>query len=273
MAQFSWRVAKRGYRWSEGQSSIDEFSGQPRLYLEPVIYAYRKYHPFDIPGLFRIFADLKPQLEPMLQFADEYGHLGTHFAEPEDELEPGEEVKTDAQRRQWEEEIIQDRIVWDPLHHWQNAIKEMRSCVKLWSQVQKGTAKKTDESRLVAGVNRAIQAHACHVQLESSISSPSGYRLTYFPRNLLGAMWIQFAQALAENQDFRECEACERWFQVTRGKNRKSRIHCSDACKSKSYRSRQEKARGMFAAGKTIQQIADVIGSEHHTVERWVHCK
>ena len=56
------------------------------------------------------------------------------------------------------------------------------------------------------------------------------------PKNLLGAMWVQFAQIVDERKIIAGCEVCGTWFEKTR----KDRRHCSDRCRVRAMRKRKE---------------------------------
>jgi hypothetical protein len=64
--------------------------------------------------------------------------------------------------------------------------------------------------------------------------------LVLTPKNLLGALWLQFAQAVSGNKVFRECDECSTWFEVSKAAFRINRMYCSGACKAKAYRRRRE---------------------------------
>lgn len=242
MVVFRWRIATHGYKWKANDDEEDDFGTGPSFYLEPKIYQFREYLPFEHPELFREFAGLDRTPEGVLEFASKFGHLGTRFADPDEPLEPGEDVETPQQLREWRRQVYLDRCIWDPLEHWDLAIETMHNCVEAWEQIRDKVTKSSDTHDFLSGINEEIVKHLVEVQIEPAQRSPSGFCLTYVPRNLLGAMWVQFAQAIIENKDFRKCRNCEHWFSIAHGENRKSRIYCSDACKSKAYRLRQEQA-------------------------------
>jgi len=56
-----------------------------------------------------------------------------------------------------------------------------------------------------------------------------------FPYNLLGAIWLQFSDAVSENKQYRKCDMCDTWFEIAPGRGRKKK-HCSNACRVKLYR-------------------------------------
>ena len=56
------------------------------------------------------------------------------------------------------------------------------------------------------------------------------------PKNLLGAIWNQFAQIIDARKEITKCEVCSTWFE----KNRKDKRHCSDRCRVRAMRMRKE---------------------------------
>src|SRR5262245_21200426 len=62
------------------------------------------------------------------------------------------------------------------------------------------------------------------------------------PVTLAGAVWLQLAQAVVEQKAFRACLSCRRWFELVPELNRTSRHYCSEACRSRAYRARKDKA-------------------------------
>ena len=123
-------------------------------------------------------------------------------------------------------------------------------------------------------------ADAINSHLKEDVSPRIGWdrdlgrlALSFVPSTLLGAMWLQFAQAANANADYRECENCGRMFEVSRTAARSARsdrLFCTDACKSKAYRGRKGRAREMFAAGKSMKEIAAELGSTAQQVKKWV---
>jgi hypothetical protein len=87
---------------------------------------------------------------------------------------------------------------------------------------------------------------------------------------LLGAVWLQLADAVANNRIFGQCRQCGGWFEISREAARSNRRYCSDRCRIKAYRARQDKARQMFTLGRTFQEIAVALDSDSKTVQRWI---
>jgi len=101
------------------------------------------------------------------------------------------------------------------------------------------------------------------------------------PRDLLGALWLQLAVAIAGNKQYRSCPVCGRWFELLsdssrrpqRGKataGRASRFYCSTSCRVTAYRRRKQEARSRHAAGESIDVIACALDSDPETVRTWI---
>jgi len=59
---------------------------------------------------------------------------------------------------------------------------------------------------------------------------PHGLALFFVPQSLIGLMWLQLAQAVNGNKQYRQCLACKTWMLISRetaGK-RSSRFSCSE---------------------------------------------
>ena len=59
------------------------------------------------------------------------------------------------------------------------------------------------------------------------------------PGSLLGALWLQFAQAIEHDNNFRRCVECGTWFELTPRTARSDKVYCTNACRTKAYRKRQ----------------------------------
>jgi hypothetical protein len=100
---------------------------------------------------------------------------------------------------------------------------------------------------------------------------PGKQMLQIVPKNLLGAMWFQLAQAIAGNKNYRTCRDCGRWFEIsgdTDGRTER-RQFCDDACKSRDYRRRKERAVELRAGGKAPKAIASELGTDVETIKKW----
>jgi hypothetical protein len=96
---------------------------------------------------------------------------------------------------------------------------------------------------------------------------------TAFPQNLLHGMWLQFMRAINGDRKYRICPTCKRWFELAPGLNRADRTTCSNSCRTRAYMQRQVQAVEMHAAGKTVEKIAQELGSGVATVSKWIRGK
>lgn len=97
--------------------------------------------------------------------------------------------------------------------------------------------------------------------------------LHLIPPNLLGGLWLQFAQAVARNPNYERCKVCETWFEVSLQASRKSRLYCSDSCKVRAHLKRKEDARRMHSQGKTLEIISTELGSDKNKILKWIEIK
>lgn len=99
------------------------------------------------------------------------------------------------------------------------------------------------------------------------------------PEDLRAAMWLQFAQAVSGNKEYRQCRHCDTWFELSAADNGRSRgrLFCTDPCKSRDYRRRKDRALALSATGLVPVDVAARLASEGletdaDTVKNWV-CK
>jgi hypothetical protein len=97
--------------------------------------------------------------------------------------------------------------------------------------------------------------------------------LQWLPRHLFGAICLQLALAISEGKEYRRCSVCGKWFELNPGVNRKSRLTCSAGCRNRAYRERQDEARRLHAAGKSVKQIAKALDANPEAVASWVKDK
>src|SRR5262249_11220497 len=113
------------------------------------------------------------------------------------------------------------------------------------------------------------------VQLEDgwSLGTAFDFALVHRPQSLVGALWLQFARSIVTGRRYRICNECGEWFEIPLRGARISREYCTNACRSKAYRKRQEHARQMHARGKSFKEIAQELDTDAKTVRRWVSTK
>ena len=97
-----------------------------------------------------------------------------------------------------------------------------------------------------------------------------GMTFTFVPDGLLSALWLQFALGIEKGLTYRACKVCNSWFELSPAIARTNRLFCSNACKFKDYREKQDRARQMKASGQGFAAIAKALGSDVATVKRWV---
>jgi hypothetical protein len=83
-------------------------------------------------------------------------------------------------------------------------------------------------------------------------------------------MCLQFALDVSGVPKYRRCPSCGRWFERTPRLNRADRRTCSAACRTQHYRERQKRARKLVSEGKSVEQVAEALGSDAETVKGWV---
>jgi len=66
--------------------------------------------------------------------------------------------------------------------------------------------------------------------------------LHHVPKNLLGAMWLQFADAVSYNLEYQHCGWCGKPFEVSRS-TRSDRRYCTNSCRVSASRKRTRDAK------------------------------
>lgn len=292
-----WTVAQSGYHWVDTTEAFFEKESKPvRVLTSGVPLGVRslvmRYDPVKAePALFRNFAELEPTEEAIRQFANKYGLLGISIhilVEHEGKLtmSVGEELKV------WAREIRDMRHAVEVLEAIE---KEDYNELQRRFRVSPGEAAYEHDGRWEWIYHENIRPDLATYVAEDDLISPAMFfiqrainakltehaapRLLYnpdqgsmvlriVPKNLLGAMWLQFAEAIDSTRKFDRCEQCNRWFAVSPSE-RTSRKFCSDACKSKNYRTRKE-ARRLHAAGVPIEEIASRLEVKLAVLQKWL---
>lgn len=303
--EFRWDVPEGGYRWIETRPLQDNLEPGPvGRYLTSGIpvgvqYGARRYNPLhrSFQGLFRMFAELEPTEEAIQRFASAYGALGG-------DAECSILLTTDAGETTWGhgeplaawvKEINAMRravTLWDAVRN--GDAKTLRHFIEWRENAVRYTDGRFGEWIVRPDINpdpppfhyragdvflpaleyvrRVVNRH-----LERRVSPRLLWErerdrlvMRMVPGSLVGALWLQFAQAIDANADFGRCDACGKWFVFDPATARTNRRYCSDACRFKAYRQRQKEALELHAQGVPIEQIAERLGSEAETVRRWI---
>jgi hypothetical protein len=118
-------------------------------------------------------------------------------------------------------------------------------------------------------VNKKLNEHTSTARLLWDWRRPSpDLRIQLTPTSLIAAIWLQFATAIDGDKNYRRCEACKKWFEVS-VEARGDAKFCKQACRFKAYRGRQALARQWAASGMAVREIAAKLDTEIATVKGW----
>ena len=91
------------------------------------------------------------------------------------------------------------------------------------------------------------------------------------PNCLVGAMWIQFARAVADPRtDHRRCPVCKEWFELSPRAKRRQSQYCSVRCRVQHYRDKQVKAVRLVQKGEDIRVVAKKLDTNVKTLRGWL---
>jgi hypothetical protein len=304
--RFTWSVMASGYQWlpaqGAGPADVD------RLFLSPLDYqkASRSYSPLSkCPGLFLELARTEQTPEGLLAFANQYGGLFHPEGRPEDYLEWARQVadlsvavrlwrliQEDgpaglARHIFWGEDRLKDVLIQGRLEDQvavyytpgpeagpseQRMIASARMAGGWMEQFQPGDVVLPAMIYVRALVNRRLDEHVAprlNHDPGGAGDNPTQLVLDLEPKNLLGAVWLQLAQAVGGNRKFRECGGCRRWFECSLAA-RSDKLYCSDACRARAYRERPTRAAHMRAGGKSMKEIAESLSVDEAQVRKWL---
>jgi hypothetical protein len=154
----------------------------------------------------------------MVGFANLYGHLGVT-----NPAGSGAQAKSNT----------------ESFKVWRESIALMNDCVKAWDSVMGGKGTDNDVQHLEQTVSSQLQLHAQVALIrDQDQAAACGLSLKISPKNLLGALWLQMAEAIDKNYKHRKCPGCGKWL-VASGKA-STKMHCSDACRKRAERQRKK---------------------------------
>ena len=259
-------------------------------------------------GLFRTFADLEPDSDAILNFAREFGRLGVGrmWITAEEVSNPDRQphlafCKRDDPLDEWQYHIAMLRQLVELWEMYRSADRRGLRRILQWDGgcVVHSMNVETPTRILAAQRARIIEARdrwrdcprnnyvrmsQTYIELEVTrhleylvspvlthdprIDAPT---LGYTPENLVAAIWLQFAIAVDGSKEYRSCQTCGRWFEISPDIARTNRIYCNNkSCKVIAYRKRKQQARQMRLEGKTLQQITGAVGSKIEKVKDWL---
>jgi hypothetical protein len=291
MFAFRWNVPEAGYRWVKTRTS-----GKTRWVLSdrvPDGSAYRagQYAPLKLhPALFRTFAHLpSEERERLLEFANAYGYLGV---EPEETHETWMQRIGELRRAIAIWDLIHDRdaaslrpfFIWKESEYAEDGYTVISpggwyyrmgaEGERQWIDLPPEVARATDV--LIPAlflVQRWVNAHLRHAAprlvYDSQIGKPV---FQVVPANLLAAMWLQLAESMSGNKQYRTCKECGKWFEISSDDDGRTarRLFCDDPCKSRDYRRRKERAQQLRTKGKPVKDIAKELDTDVETIKKWL---
>ncbi len=261
---FQWKIAEYGYL-------LQELDGVEWLAYKPsttwTLYQPLKQH----TGLYQDFIALD-DTDAMLAFANKYGLLGIPGGRPL-HGEPGPGLSAE-RLDDWRSKIfdlgsavkawtaIQDNdraylkrvIKWKQKPRTAVNYKDSRTfadghwnktAVRLKDTHPDGSALKYGDLIWPAyryiqdRINAALKDSAAPRMLWDEYNE---LKLYLVPGNLLGAMWLQFADAVSYHLEYRHCDWCSKPFEVSRS-TRSDRKYCSHSCRVSASRKRTREAR------------------------------
>ncbi len=109
------------------------------------------------------------------------------------------------------------------------------------------------------------------VQRDAQIETVA-YRLAlqFASVTLLQVLWMQAAFSITEGRSFMPCVECSTWFTIPPRAPKTRLEFCSDSCRVRAYRRRQDQAWQMATDGKNEETIAKELGSDLAVVKRWI---
>ena len=119
---------------------------------------------------------------------------------------------------------------------------------------------------------RLFNRHLQHVQSRIAFEKGRPPRLSFEPRTLLAAMWLQLALATAQDKRFPACKFCQRLFEISTAPTgfRTHREFCSASCKTQDYRRRKRMALRLAGQGMSVRAIAEQTKTSAVTTRTWV---
>jgi hypothetical protein len=277
--EFVWSVPVEGFRWvaARADSKRERWltDGQPVSLLRRQERTYRPLK--EQTGLFLMFAKMEPTEEGVLKFANRFGSLLGQT--------------THAKQVTLREDTAAPASSWaEPLDLWQRESRDMRAATEVWAaicdndragleRVLKASLLSDEAARnapvegpswLWVTVNLRLAIHAT-LELRGDSTVPE-VKLCTSPKNLLGALWLQFSLAVEGRKEFRDCVHCGEPFEVSRdgsGKRTDARF-CRPVCRVNHYRGRIETAWQLHQQHLRHAEIARRLNTDKDTVKFWV---
>lgn len=212
-------------------------------------------------GLFRHFAETTPDEAGILAFANAYGSLGGTIEENlRSETAPFPRLVGEA-FSEWVRAIDQLRTVlsaWDAAKasdtaflgrsiHWNEdtvyflsdttyeRIGSSLDDPSMGMRFEEGDLLAPAQELVRRRVNTQLVDHRVAPRLLWNAGEEMDIRFN--PVSLIGALWFQFARAIAGNKAFKQCQNCKNWIEVGGDRSARSdKKFCSPSCKAAFHR-------------------------------------
>jgi endogenous inhibitor of DNA gyrase (YacG/DUF329 family) len=307
---FRWRVTASGYRWEDMRVvPWDDSDGEikPTRVLTDGIavgqpYERIEYSPLTVGDLFLDFAATPATEDGILAFANKRGLLGESVSVVWPKGPVGKDLHLGfAETREFWMRSIPDMHRAVNLWRMVNTL-DTAGLAQLLKWVEKGGRARwgywedhpgvgffsqavlpakgipnepgdiVTPARLLVQrwINERLSKHTSPLLLWNTDTGTQVIRIA--PKNLLGAMWLQFARAVAGEASYRPCKACGKWITISTENHgyRKNREFCSAACRQKDHRARVKEARQLRAEGRTAREIAKHFDTTTRTIKNWL---
>lgn len=270
--QHAWWVPEKGHKWADmwrvDFGKAGPVHSGPHRYLMTAAPRgqARIYKPLEEhSGLCMEFAQLVESEDAIRAFADRFGMLGV--VDSVVASEKGGALLEGETFARWVSEIRDMREAADLLRavqagrhadlkrvirwhskggqRWVSFENERRHAViaapdhhpAVFAMLRWGELVKPALATIQAAANAKLKTHASPAMMWDSDNVIGLY---FRPENLLGALWLQFALAVSQNSEFRECEHCGKPFEAAApGASRKDKRFCSTSCRVMASRARR----------------------------------
>lgn len=295
---FTGQVAVNGYEVVEASAKRFVYKRPPVLIAKPPA-TFRDIS-FELPPKFfwelvLLESDLTNHPEQVVQFANRYGWLGLprqeYFVRGQRVGVPGEAIAA------WEDQVKQMQFVFAM----QMRPRELLEKHIRWSKdkvVCQTPFPGPDRTHVIASssvrpellasltpgdlerpavvfVQQALDQRLQKLQVTPTApwdAEEGRATLRFRPSRLIDALWFSLSEAIASGLEFRKCQECGKWFELTgHAGKRADRQFCSDSCRVTAHRKKQDRARAMYYVEKqSFEKIAEALGTTPESVKKWI---